>query len=72
MTNIENTIDRIVIISNGFSNVHKTPKTDFRYFIFTSLATNSYNNGWNFLKFSKYRDMESPLLPSSIQILWLL
>ena len=51
---------KTIIMSSGFNNVHKTPKTDFRYFIFISLATSSSSKGRNFLKFCKYFDTMTP------------
>ena len=41
----ENTTERMIIIQSGFRSVHKTPRTERLYLIFTSLATNSDNNG---------------------------
>jgi hypothetical protein len=42
---LENTMDRIIIINNGFNNVHKTPRTERLYLILISRATNSDNKG---------------------------
>ena len=52
----EKTTDNIIIMNNGFNNVHNTPNTDFLYLIFISRAINSPNKGRNFLKFCKYVD----------------
>ena len=44
----------MTIIKRGFSNVHRTPRTDLRYLILISLSTSSVRSGRNFLKFSIY------------------
>ena len=38
----EKTIDKTIIIKRGFKILHNIPKTDFLYFTFISLTTNSF------------------------------
>jgi len=49
LNRFEYTTDNTAIIHNGFNSVQNTPKTDLLYLILISLATNSFNSGWNFI-----------------------